>query len=90
MIDIEKVVKLARLTITEDEAKQYSEQIPAILEYFEKISKVNTKGVEPLVTPTPMEQHLREDKVQPGLGAEKALANAPEKSGHLFKVPPVV
>lgn len=90
MIDVKKVALLARLEITDEEEALYKKQIPSILQYFEKISVLDTSGVEPLVTPTPMVQTLRIDEVAPGLGAEKAMANAPEKSGNLYKVPPVV
>jgi aspartyl/glutamyl-tRNA(Asn/Gln) amidotransferase C subunit len=37
-----------------------------------------------------MEPHFREDKVEKCLGAEGITANAPEKSGNLFKVPAVL
>lgn len=90
MIDVKKVANLARLTLTEEEEIRYQKQLSAIFKYFEEIAQINTDGVEPLVTPTEMEQHWREDKVTDPLPVEKALANAPEKSGNLFKVPPVV
>lgn len=90
MIDVKKVAHLARLTITENEEKTFQEQLSSILKYFEMLSKVNTQGVESLITPTDMELKLREDQVESWRDAEAALANAPERSGNLFKVPPVV
>lgn len=93
MIDqkaLEKVAKLARLKLTEDEFKVYPAQFSAILKYFEQISKVNTQNVEPLVTPTEIEPYWRDDKSEDWAGRDEAMANAPEKVGHLFKVPPVV
>lgn len=90
MIDVKKVATLARLTLTEEEEARYQKQLSAVFKYFEEIAQIKTDGVEPMVTPSDIEQHWREDKVKDVLSPEEALANAPEKSGNLFKVPPVV
>jgi aspartyl-tRNA(Asn)/glutamyl-tRNA(Gln) amidotransferase subunit C len=93
MIDkktIEHIAKLARLKISDKEAGEFSQQLAKALEHFEKISQIDTSGVEPLVTPTEIETYWREDVVEQKYTAEEMTANAPEKSGHLFKVPPVV
>lgn len=93
MIDqktVRHIAKLARLNITDKEAEEYSAQLSKILNHFEQISKIDTKGVEPLVTPTDMEEFWREDAVKHETTAEEIVANAPQKTGHLFTVPPVV
>ena len=87
---VEKTAQLARLSLTDAEKVKFSQQISAVLESFEAIAKVETKGVEPLVTPTDIALVFREDDVVAWKNQELALANAPEKSGHLFRVPPVV
>jgi aspartyl/glutamyl-tRNA(Asn/Gln) amidotransferase, C subunit len=93
MIDkktIEHIAKLARLHVTEQEAIEYSEQLSKALSYFDQINKVDTNGVEPLVTPTEIESFWREDEAKEEFTAEEMTANAPAKAGNLFKVPPVV
>ncbi len=85
-----KISNLARLQITEEQAVAYTKQLNDTLENFNKIAKIDTSNIEPLLTPSEITPHLREDKVVAGPGAEKILANAPDKSGNLFKVPPVV
>jgi aspartyl-tRNA(Asn)/glutamyl-tRNA(Gln) amidotransferase subunit C len=93
MIDkkaIEHIAKLARLHVTESEAQEFSTQLSKALGYFEQISKVPTEGVEPLVTPSEIETFWREDKVTKEFSADQLVANAPDKVGNLFKVPPVV
>lgn len=87
---VEKIADLARLELSGNEANEYAAHFVAIFEHFQKLSKVNTEGVEPLLTPTPIPPALRTDNIVQGLGAEKSLQNAPEKQGLLFKVPPVV
>ncbi|MDG0814867.1 Asp-tRNA(Asn)/Glu-tRNA(Gln) amidotransferase subunit GatC [Bdellovibrio svalbardensis] len=93
MIDkktIEHIAKLARLHITEAEAAQYSAQLEKVLHNFEQIAKVDTAGVEPLITPTEIEAYWRDDEAKKDFTAEEMTANAPSRTGNLFKVPPVV
>ncbi len=90
MIDVKKVAHLARLAISDDEEKTYKAQMSTIFKHFEEIASVDTKNVEPLITPTDMKLVFREDKREVVLTVEEAMKNAPEKSGNLFKVPPVV
>jgi aspartyl-tRNA(Asn)/glutamyl-tRNA(Gln) amidotransferase subunit C len=87
---IQKVAKLSRLKLSEEEVVSFQKQLSLVLENFEKIAKVSTENVEPLVTPTDMEHILRKDEIDTHFDSEKALQNAPEKIGNMFKVPPVV
>lgn len=88
--EVTRVAHLARLSINADEAKQLATQLSQVLGHFEHVSKVNTDGVEPMVTPTDVEGYWREDEVKVSTTVADALANAPEAVGNLFKVPPVV
>ena len=87
---IKKIATLARLELTPQEVQLYTKQLGAIVDYVSELSKLDTQGVEPLVTPTDMVPHQRQDEVVPSLGAEGVTANAPDRSGHLFKVPAVL
>ncbi len=93
MIDqktIEQIAKLARLKISSDEALAYGDQLSKVLSHFEQIAKIDTEGVLPLVTPSEIEFFAREDEPRKEYTAAEMVANAPEKAGNLFKVPPVV
>lgn len=85
---VEKIADLARLNLTKDEVAEYSKTLSAILEHFDELSEIDTKNIEPLTTSTAIQSRMREDVVKPS-GID-VLLNAPEKSGSLFKVPPVV
>ncbi len=87
---IQHISKLARLRLNDQEAIQISEQLSSILKHFEEISELDTKLVVPLVTPSEIAVHWRKDEVIQEVSPEKLVANAPERSGKLFKVPPVV
>ena len=89
--EVARVAHLARLSLEPAEIKRLAGELSSSHGHFEHVSRVDTSGVEPLVTPTDMKVFLREDKVETWEnGAEKAMANAPEAVGNLFKVPPVV
>jgi aspartyl-tRNA(Asn)/glutamyl-tRNA(Gln) amidotransferase subunit C len=87
---ISHVANLAKLELTDAELNLYSEQLAAIIQHFEQLSGVNTENIQPLMTPSEIVQHFREDAVHASKIREEIFANAPEKSGFLFKVPPVV
>lgn len=84
------MAKLSRLEVSETQGQEYALQLNNIMGFFDKISVLNTNGVEPLVTPTEIENFLREDKVENQFAVEDIVANAPSRQGSLFKVPPVV
>jgi aspartyl-tRNA(Asn)/glutamyl-tRNA(Gln) amidotransferase subunit C len=88
--EVEKVAFLARLSLTAEEKQAYAKQLSSILNYFQQLSEIDTKGVVPLVSPTDMVPVWREDKAEVWRDAAAALAEAPERMGNLFKVPPVV
>ncbi len=87
---VEKVAGLARLKMSETEIEDFTKVLSAVLENFEQISKVNTDNVKPLVTPTDMALSLRPDQVEAMPGHSRILDHAPETTGRLFRVPPVV
>lgn len=93
MIDqktIQHIAKLARLKVSPEEAEEYGQQLTKVLAHFQQISKIDTTGVEPLVTPVEVDFFARADQVVTENSTAEILQNAPEKGGNLFKVPPVV
>jgi aspartyl-tRNA(Asn)/glutamyl-tRNA(Gln) amidotransferase subunit C len=82
--DVEHVAKLARLALTEDEKRLYTDQLSRILEYFAQLNAVNTDGVEPMSHALPVVNVLREDVVETPPGHKALLATAPDSES----VPP--
>ncbi|MGA9525156.1 MAG: Asp-tRNA(Asn)/Glu-tRNA(Gln) amidotransferase subunit GatC [Myxococcaceae bacterium] len=81
---------LARLSLSAEEEERYREQLSAILDAVEALRELDTEGVEPTSWATFGEGLLRDDVVQASLGAERAVANAPEASETRFAVPKVI
>jgi aspartyl-tRNA(Asn)/glutamyl-tRNA(Gln) amidotransferase subunit C len=88
--DVEHIARLARLELTPDEKELFAGQMGVILGYVEKLKELDTDDIEPTSHAIPMENVFREDIVQPSIGLEKALANAPERTGAFFSVPRVI
>lgn len=88
--EVRHVAFLARLSLTPEEEGLYCEQLTRIIEYMEKLKKLNIEGVEPTSHPIPVENPYREDRVCPSIPREEALLNAPQKEKGCFKVPRII
>lgn len=86
---VEHVAALARLKLTDEEKKQFTEQLNKILQFAEKLNELDTENVPPTSHVLPIQNVMREDKVRPSLDREKALLNAPDQRDGMFKVPAV-
>jgi aspartyl-tRNA(Asn)/glutamyl-tRNA(Gln) amidotransferase subunit C len=82
------VAKLARLELSDDEVDRFTEQLSAILEAVDKVSELDLSDVEPTAHPLDVVNVWADDEPQPSLTVEEALANAPDRHGNFFKVPP--
>ena len=82
------VARLARLALTEEELDRLGRELNAILEAVGKVSELDLDDVEPTSHPLALVNVWAEDEPRPCLPVEEALANAPEREGSYFKVPP--
>ena len=88
--EIRKVASLARLELSPVELAKMTEQLSAILDYFDQLKQVPTGGVEPLAHPLNVHNVFRDDEPVPSLSVDAALANAPDRQGDFFGVPAVL
>ena len=88
--DVHHVAKLARLALDEARLRKFAGQLEHILDYVDKISQLDTTGIEPMAHALPLQNVLREDVVEPSLSIEQVLRNAPETDGPFFKVPKII
>ena len=87
---VEKVAKLARLQLTNEELDRYGGQLGAILDYIAKLEKLDVSGLEPLAQAVDTKNVFRADEPRPSLPRDAALQNAPEKTGDFFIVPKII
>lgn len=88
--EVEKVARLSRLALSEEEMETITGQMDAILGHVEQLNELNTDDITPMAHAVPLENAFRSDEVVESLGAEKALANAPHEADGCFGVPKVI
>ena len=88
--EVEHIAYLARLQLSPDEIEIITPQLNNILLYMEKLSELDTSGIEPTTHAQHLSNAFREDQVRPSLNQEDVLALAPEQGGRSFIVPKVI
>ena len=89
-MDIEKVARLARLELSEEEKSIFGKQLDQVLEYMEQLEGVDTEGVEPTSHAIPLSNVFREDEQRDSFPREDVLGVAPEEEGGYFRVPRII
>jgi aspartyl-tRNA(Asn)/glutamyl-tRNA(Gln) amidotransferase subunit C len=84
------VARLARLALTDEEVERLTEQLGAILDAVSKVSELDLTDVPPTSHPLDLVNVWDEDEPRPSLSLDEVFANAPEREGDLFRVPPTV
>jgi aspartyl-tRNA(Asn)/glutamyl-tRNA(Gln) amidotransferase subunit C len=87
---ISKLEKLAKLKLTSEERSEMQSDLEKMLKMVDKLSEVDTNGVEPLVYMHEEKNVLRKDKISNVLDRKTGLSNAPHKEGNYFAVPKVI
>ena len=85
-IDVLHIAKLASLPLKDDQIQKYEEQLLEILEYIEKLKKVNTDKVHETSQVTNLENVTREDSTATSLSPDQALTNTKSQQNGSFKV----
>lgn len=91
---VKKVADLARLDLSDEEIKKFSNQFEDMMKYVDAIAEVKVDGVEPMIHPYEMELLLRDDVPDAPFvdseGKPKVLQSAPETLYEGYKVPPIL
>ncbi len=87
---IQSLAALARLELSEQEAKAMRDDLDAILVYVEQLDSVDTEEVEPTAHVLELATPLREDRVRGTLSVDEALRNAPAHDDASIIVPKVI
>ena len=89
-LDVAYVARLARINLSEAEAKVFQKQLDDVLQYVEKLRQADVSNVEHAAHALPIFNVFREDAPRAWFTAEQAVSNAPRKANGLFIVPKVV
>ena len=89
-LDVRYVAKLARLALTDEEARAYGAQLADILEHVSALGELDTSDVAATAQVIESRNVWRDDDVTPCLSREAALAGAPQAQGPYFRVPRII
>ena len=87
---VRHIARLARIKITDGEAKALEAELSGILNWVEQLNEVDVAKVPPMTRIVHMGLKQRSDVITDGGKADEIIANAPMAEDHFFVVPKVV
>ena len=87
---VRRVARLARIAVTDEEARRLQGELNGILDWVEQLCEVDIEGVEPMTSVVRTAMKKRADVVTEGGDPRRILANAPMTETNFFLVPRVV
>ena len=89
--DVEKVAKLARLRLTDEELQRFTSQLGDVLEHAADLQSLDLDGVAPMAHPVHAAQRVpRRMNPASRCDRDEVLASAPSTEDGQFRVPPVL
>lgn len=92
--EVTKIAALSNLALTPEETESFAQQLGAIVEYIDQLNELDTASIKPWqhrsAGKAAVSLASRDDLVEPSLGSEVALANAPDADEGHFRVPRVI
>ena len=88
--DIKRIAHLARIEVSDTEAKATLTKLTGILGLIEQMQAVDTKGIVPMSHSQDVTQRLRDDVVTETNQRELFQSIAPAVEGGLYLVPKVI
>jgi len=87
---VRHIALLSRIRLTDEEVALFSHQLGDILQYVDKLGRLDTEHVTAMAHAGTHTNVLREDVPTGSLDTAEAIANAPSKHGPFYKVPKVI
>ncbi|MBA2741364.1 MAG: Asp-tRNA(Asn)/Glu-tRNA(Gln) amidotransferase subunit GatC [Actinobacteria bacterium] len=81
--------RLAWLALTDEELGRLTDELGAILDAVGVVAELDLADVPPTSHPLDLVNVWDEDEPRPSLSLDEVFANAPDRSGDHFRVPPV-
>ncbi len=89
---VEHIAKLARMGLTDEEKEKFTKELSSILNYVDKLNKVDTSKAEPIKQITGLENIVREDITEKHDKTirDKLIKQAPKVKGAHIQVPKIL
>jgi|SRR5579872_2146841 len=89
-LDVRYVAKLARIALTDEEARTYGVQLADILGHVAALNELDTSDVAATAQVIESRNVERDDTLVPCLSRNDVLAGAPREQGGFFRVPRII
>ena len=88
--EVRYIAKLSKLEIPEEELKYYAEEMGKILQYFKKLSTIDTSKIEEMSRAVDLKNVVRDDNAEESIDKKDVLDNCPDVFGNYIKVPKIL
>lgn len=88
--DVKRIAHLARIAVSDDEARTVLAQLSGIFRLIEQMQAVDTSAIEPMAHAQDVILRMREDVVTEGDEHELFQSVAPQVEAGLYLVPKVI
>jgi aspartyl-tRNA(Asn)/glutamyl-tRNA(Gln) amidotransferase subunit C len=88
--EVEDIALLARLNLKEEEKENFTRQLNLVLDYTNRLHKLDTNNVEPVTYVLPVYNVFRDDVVCLSSPREEILSNGPLLEDGQYKVPKIM
>jgi len=88
--EVEKIAHLARISLSEADISQYTQDLSKILDLVDQMNQVNTTGITPMAHPFEVTARLRQDEVTETDRQQVYQQQAPSMEAGLYLVPKVI
>lgn len=87
---VDHLAHLSRLHFTDEAKKEIQDDLQKMVVFVEKLSELDTTGIQPMLHMGQSFNVLRDDEVKGSVSREEALQSAPGANDSFFRVPKVI
>ncbi len=87
---LDHLAHLSKLSFEGSEKEAIRQDLQRMITFVDKLSELDTTGVEPLIFMSNEVNRLRNDDIEQSVSHEDALRNAPKKDSDYFRIPKVL
>jgi aspartyl-tRNA(Asn)/glutamyl-tRNA(Gln) amidotransferase subunit C len=87
---IDHIAHLSKLSFEGEQKEAIRQDLQRMIAFVDKLSELDTTGVEPLIFMSNEVNRLRNDIPEQSVSHQDALRNAPKKDSDYFRIPKVL
>lgn len=88
--EVAHLARLSRLALSDDELDRFAGQLDVIIAAVARVQEVAAAGIPPTTHAAELANVFRSDVIEPCLGADVVLAQAPAAEQDRFRVPRIL